>query len=72
MGQAWATGLTSLMYRQHEQNIVINFHQDFVDSIHSDFFQGQTDRGLYYWPNQYHSVESQLSKQEQEVIFYIG
>ncbi len=29
---------------------------------HSDFFEEQTNRGLFYWPN--HSWETQLSKQE--------
>jgi hypothetical protein len=29
-------------------NIVIHFHQDFLANMHIDFFQGQTDRGLFY------------------------
>jgi hypothetical protein len=28
-------------------NIAINFHQDFMASMHSDFFQGKMDKGLY-------------------------
>jgi len=26
------------------------YHQDFMASTHSDFFQGQMDGGLFYWP----------------------
>ncbi len=33
-------------------------------STHSDFFQGQTDRGIIYWPN--HSEEIWLSKEDNE------
>jgi hypothetical protein len=31
----------------------VNYHQDFVASMHSDFFLGQTDRGLFNWPNHF-------------------
>jgi hypothetical protein len=31
---------------------VIKYHQDFKANMHSNFFHGQTDRGLIYWPNQ--------------------
>jgi hypothetical protein len=48
----------------NQKNIVINFHQVFVASTHSDFFQGEMDRGLFYWPS--HASETQLSKQEKE------
>jgi hypothetical protein len=33
------------------QAIVVNFHQEFTARVHSNFFQGQTDGGLFYWPN---------------------
>jgi hypothetical protein len=33
-----------------------------VAITHSDFFQEQTNRGLFYWPNHY--GETLLSKQE--------
>jgi hypothetical protein len=32
--------------------------------MHSSFFQGQTDRGQFYWPK--HSRETRLSKREEE------
>ncbi len=35
----------------NQRNIVINLRQGFVASTHSDFNQGQTDTGLFYWPN---------------------
>jgi hypothetical protein len=31
--------------------IKVNFYQDLVAGTHTDFFQGQMDRGLFYWPN---------------------
>ncbi len=33
--------------------------------MHSNFFQGQMNRNLFYWPN--HSGDTQLSKNEEEV-----
>ncbi len=39
-------------------------HQDFVASMHSDFFQGQKDRVLFYWPSQ--SGATWQSKPEEE------
>jgi hypothetical protein len=44
--------------------IFINSCQDFMASMHSDFFQVQTGRHLICWPN--HSAETLLSKQEKE------
>jgi hypothetical protein len=44
--------------------IVINFHQDLTASMHSNFFQGQTDRGLIYEPT--HSKENWLLYKEEE------
>jgi len=47
-----------------------NFHQDFVASTHTDFFQGQTDRGLFYWPN--HSGETGCPNEKSRLyMFYI-
>ncbi len=40
--------------------VYANYHQDFMARMHSDFLQGQTDRGLIYWPS--HSGETRLSK----------
>ncbi len=48
----------------YQGKFVANFHQDFVANRHSDFFQGQTDRGLFCWPN--HSGETWLSKQGED------
>jgi hypothetical protein len=42
----------------------VTFDQYFMASTHADFFQGQVDRGLIYWPN--HSEETQLNKQEED------
>jgi hypothetical protein len=42
--------------------IQVNYHQGFLASTHSNFFQGQTDRGLLYWSN--HCGETRLFKQE--------
>jgi hypothetical protein len=35
-----------------------------VASEHNDFFQGQKDSGLFFWPN--HSGETRLYKPEEE------
>jgi hypothetical protein len=48
----------------NQQNIVINFHQDFMASEHSNFFKGHTDKGQFYWPN--HCGETLVLKQEEE------
>ncbi len=45
--------------------IEANFHQDFLASTHSGFYQGQMDRGQFCWPNL--SGETRLSKKEEEV-----
>jgi hypothetical protein len=42
----------------------INGHQDFMASMHNDFFQGQMDRGLFYWLK--YSGKAQLSNEEEE------
>jgi len=47
-----------------QTTIVVNFHQDFMDSKQSNIFKGQMDRGLIYWPNQ--SGETRLPNQEEE------
>jgi len=49
----------------NQRNILINLRQDFMASAHSDFFQGQMDRGLFYWPH--HSGETHLSKLGEKV-----
>jgi hypothetical protein len=46
----------------NQRTIVIDFHQDFVDSTHSDFFQVQTDGDLIQRPN--YSVEACFFKQD--------
>jgi hypothetical protein len=43
----------------NQQNLVVNFHPDFMASTHTNFFQGQMARGLSYWPN--HSRKTQES-----------
>ncbi len=49
---------------QQWANFIVSFYQDFRASMHSDFFQGQMDRGLIYGP--YHSEETCLSCQKEE------
>ncbi len=46
----------------NKYTIVDNFHQDFVASMHSDFFLSRPDMGLLYWPN--YSWETCVLKQE--------
>ncbi len=42
----------NLLWSANNQSIlVMNFHQDFTASMHRDFFQGETDGDLIYWPN---------------------
>ncbi len=53
-----------LYIASNQFTIVISFHQIFMASTHSDFFQGRADRGLIYWPN--HSGETWLTNQEEE------
>jgi len=36
--------------------IDVNFHKDFMANTPSDFFHGQADKVLFYWPN--HSRET--------------
>ncbi len=64
MGDALAACLKSFADCQQSANTVVNFLKDFAADMHSDFFQGQMDRGLFYWPN--HSWETRLSRQEEE------
>jgi hypothetical protein len=40
--------------------IKVNYHQGFMDSMHSDFVQGQIDRGIFYWPNNYEACTACL------------
>jgi hypothetical protein len=42
----------------------VNFHQDFVASMHSDVFQGAADRGQFYWLK--HFGETLLSNKDEE------
>jgi hypothetical protein len=64
LGDALAAFLKSLADCQQSANTFVNFLQNHVASMRSDFFQGQMDRGLFYWPN--HSWETRLSRQEEE------
>jgi hypothetical protein len=49
----------------NEQNIVANFHQDFVTGTHNDYFDEREITSLFHWPNHYR--ETRLSKQYEEV-----
>jgi hypothetical protein len=53
-----------LWIANNQQTVVANFHQDFMASMHSNFFQGQTDTGLIYEPC--HCRETGLSQQNEE------
>jgi len=41
----------SLQITNNQQNIVVDFHQDFEARTHVNFVWGQVDRGLLYWLN---------------------
>jgi hypothetical protein len=55
------------MLTDYQHTIVINLHQDFVASKHSNSFQGQPDSSIIYWPN--HSEKTRLPKQVKEEPF---
>jgi len=46
ISEAWPAGLKCLQIANNQCTIVINFQQDFVASMHSNFFQVRTDRGI--------------------------
>ncbi len=48
--------------------ILVYNNQGFVSSTHSDFFQGQKDRGLFYWPN--HWGELRKRRRSRRRTFY--
>ncbi len=48
----------------NQHTIVINIPQDFEAITRNDFFKGQMDTGLIYWP--YHSKETEFSHQEED------
>jgi hypothetical protein len=50
----------------NQRTIFINFHHDFVSSVHSDFYQGDMDRVLVYYFNQ--SGKTLLPSQEEEDV----
>ncbi len=71
MSKAWAASKNPLWIAYIQSPIVINFNQDFMASTHGDYFQGQVDRELIYWPN--HSEETQLFNQlREEVKLYMS
>ncbi len=62
MVETQGAGIKSLVDCQQSENIVACLCQDFIASSHSDFFKGQTDRGLFLWTDP--SGETWLAKQE--------
>ncbi len=58
---ALTTGQKSLV---DHHTIVVNFHQDFVDSMYYVIFQRIDRDRQIYWPR--HTGETWLSKQEEE------
>ncbi len=65
MSKVSATGQKSLMNCQQSAKYYHQLHLDFFASIHSDFFKGQTYRGLSCWPN--HSGKHSCPKQKKKV-----
>jgi hypothetical protein len=63
LGKARADSPQSLADKNNYRAVDVNFHHDFVASLHSYFFQGQMDRVLLYWPN--HSGVTKLSRQKE-------
>jgi hypothetical protein len=53
-----------LWIANNRRTFVINLHQDFTTSTHSDSFQESADRGFIYWLN--YSWKTQVSNQEEE------
>jgi hypothetical protein len=51
-----------LWIASNQQNIVVNFRQEFTFSMHSNFFKEEMDKGIFYQPN--HSRETQLHKKK--------
>jgi hypothetical protein len=56
------------MLTDYQHTIVINVHQDYVASKHSNSFQGQPDSSIIYWL--YHSGKT--SKQVKEEPFLLS
>ncbi len=49
LGKAWAAHLKSLVDHQQSKIIVLDFYQAFIASTMSNFIQGKTHRGLFFW-----------------------
>ncbi len=56
----------TLLISNNQRTIGVNFHRDFVASQHSNFFWGQTDKGLFYWLN--HSGKTQQEGEQVEEL----
>ncbi len=54
------------MDHTHNQQEIVNFHQDFIASMHSDFFQEQTNRSLFYLPNHSKETSCQCKKKRKK------
>jgi hypothetical protein len=52
MGEARAVSINPLWIANNQCIFVNNFHQDFMASMHSNFFSKWTYRSLICWPNQ--------------------
>ncbi len=51
LGHFTERSMVPLVPHETESANVTEYHQDFVTSTLSDFFQVQMDKGLFYWPN---------------------
>ncbi len=63
MFKACADGQQLIVDTNNYRAVDFNFYEDSVANIHSNFFQGQRDRVLFYWPNHYGLTR--LSKQKE-------
>ncbi len=57
LGEDWSADLKNPLYfANNQQNIVVNFHQDFMSSTDIDYFLVETDSGLFYWHNHFGEI----------------
>jgi hypothetical protein len=40
-------------------------------NTHSDFFQGQIDRGLFYWPSHSGKLEDEMTVSERKALIKV-
>jgi hypothetical protein len=60
-----------LQINANQPDFVINFHQDSETSMHSDFFQGQTYKDLFNWPNLSGELSSPNKKEKEKELMLL-